>query len=98
MTDNVPFTVCQKKLQKLKCPAGYLINIISAEMIVTADSSCEPSQKTCSESATKTVAGLCAGKDACNVYASGTRLPTCEDKVADAWLIDFNCVPDATDG
>lgn len=71
-----------------------MINVISAEMIITSDGSCEPTKKQCSESATKAMSGLCNNKEVCSAFASSTRLPSCDDKVADVWMIDYNCVPD----
>jgi hypothetical protein len=40
-TSNTIFDVCRLKFRKFTCPKDYLIYIVSAEWVVTSDSSCD---------------------------------------------------------
>lgn len=41
ITENKKFKICNRKQRTWSCPVGYLINLVSAQGILTSDGSCD---------------------------------------------------------
>ena len=73
ITDSIIHDICRSQSQMLKCPPGYVIDIITADYAAKPDGNigagaCVFSQNDCFQSDAATMQNLCAGKTSCIAY------------------------------
>jgi hypothetical protein len=82
----------------LRCPPGYVINIITAEYAAKPDGNigagaCIFDRNDCFQSDASTIQSVCAGKPSCTAYHFTKTLVSCQNRPSAYLHIDYTCIP-----
>ena len=98
VTDPTTYYICRNQLQNLKCPSGYLIDILTANYAakpngnIGADA-CAYDSNDCLQSAVSTLQSTCAGRATCTAYHSAQTLASCQNRPTAYLHIEYACIP-----
>ncbi|CAF4052614.1 unnamed protein product, partial [Adineta steineri] len=98
VTDSTFYDICRSESQFLRCPAGYVIDIITADYAAKPDGNigagaCMYDKKDCFQSDSITIQTICAGQTSCIAYHLGKTLASCQNRPSAYLHIDYTCVP-----
>ncbi|CAF4128413.1 unnamed protein product, partial [Adineta steineri] len=98
VTDSTFYDICRSQSQSLRCPPGYVIDIITADYAAKPDGnigtgSCMYDKNDCFQSDTLTVQTTCAGKPSCTVYHFIRTLTACQSRSAAYLHVHYECIP-----
>lgn len=98
ITDSTIFDICRSQSQVLRCPPGYVIDIITADYAAKPDGNigtgaCVYDKNDCFQNDAITVQTTCAGKPSCTVYHFVRTLTSCQNRPSAYFHIDYNCLP-----
>ncbi|CAF0759624.1 unnamed protein product [Didymodactylos carnosus] len=100
VTQTTLYDICPGQFMQLKCPAGYVIDIV-ASMYATKNPDSDPAQSCvydvndCFVSDGATAQQICGGKTSCIVYYFDKTLASCQNRRSSYLHIDYVCVPNA---
>ena len=98
VTDSTSYYICRSGLQSLRCPAGYVIDILTANYAAKPDGNigagaCVPSPNDCLQSTASNVQSTCAGKTTCTAIHLAQTLASCQNRPTAYLHIEYTCVP-----
>ncbi|UJR23452.1 hypothetical protein I4U23_026456 [Adineta vaga] len=98
VTDSTFHDVCRNQLQNLKCPSGYVIDMITADYAAKANgiidsNSCFYNENDCFQNDASTIQNVCAGKTSCTAYHYAKSLVSCQNRPSAYLHLDYTCVP-----
>ncbi|CAF0929763.1 unnamed protein product [Rotaria sordida] len=103
VTDSTLYDICRGQTQILRCPSGYIIDIITADYAakpngnIGADA-CVYNVNDCFQNDASTFQSVCAGKSSCTAYHNSKTLATCQSRPSAYLHIDYKCVPNDVSG
>ncbi|CAF4171263.1 unnamed protein product, partial [Rotaria magnacalcarata] len=97
-TDTSIYDICRGQLQTLRCPPGYVIDIITADYAAKPDGNigagaCVYDTSDCFQSDSSTVQNVCAGKPSCTAIHFAKTLVACQNRPSAYLHIDYTCIP-----
>ncbi|CAF0779245.1 unnamed protein product [Didymodactylos carnosus] len=98
VTQTTMYDICPSKTETLKCPLGYVIDIV-ASMYGTKNQdigdaqACVYDANDCFINDDTTVQATCAGRSSCVVLHSVRTLASCQNRRSSYLHIDYICVP-----
>ncbi|UJR25447.1 hypothetical protein I4U23_006794 [Adineta vaga] len=98
ITDSSIYDICRGQSQALRCPVGYVIDIITADYAAKPDgstsaSACVYDQNDCFQSDSITIQTVCAGKPSCTAYHFAKTLTACQNRPSAYLHVDYTCIP-----
>ena len=98
VTDPTFYDICRSQLQTLKCPTGYVIDIVTADYAAKlsgtmGSTSCVYNENDCFQSDASTIQNVCAGKTSCSAYHFAKTLASCQNRPSAYLHIDYICIP-----
>ncbi|CAF1401494.1 unnamed protein product [Rotaria magnacalcarata] len=98
VTDTSIYDICRGQLQTLRCPPGYVIDIITADYAAKPDGNigtgaCVYDTSDCFQSDSSTVQNVCAGKPSCTAIHFAKTLVACQNRPSAYLHIDYTCIP-----
>ncbi|CAF1519079.1 unnamed protein product [Adineta ricciae] len=98
VTDSTTYDVCRGKSQILRCPIGYVLDIITADYAAKSEEntdteSCSYSQNDCFQSDSTILRTVCAGKTTCTTYHTSKILTQCQNRASAYFHVIYRCIP-----
>ncbi|CAF0794721.1 unnamed protein product [Didymodactylos carnosus] len=95
VTPSTLSDICSGKSQQLKCPSGYVIDIVTAVYGVkdTLTTNCSYDPGDCFQNDDSTTIVVCAGKNSCLVYYFDKTLTLCHNRKSTYLHLNYTCVP-----
>ncbi|CAF2721674.1 unnamed protein product [Rotaria sp. Silwood2] len=103
VTDSTLYDICRSQQQSLRCPPGYVIDIITADYAAKPDGNigtgaCLYDVNDCFQNDASTIQNTCAGKPSCIAYHFSKTLATCQNRRSAYLHIDYKCIPNVVSG
>ncbi|CAF1605813.1 unnamed protein product, partial [Adineta ricciae] len=98
ITDSTTYDICRGQSQSLRCPAGYVIDIVTADYAAKPDGNtgagaCVYDQNDCFQSDSLTIQTVCAGKPTCTAYHFSKTLTACQNRPTAYFHVTYTCIP-----
>ncbi|CAF4600407.1 unnamed protein product, partial [Rotaria sp. Silwood1] len=103
VTESTLYDICRSQQQTLRCPSGYVIDIVTADYAAkpngnTGAGACVYDVNDCFQNDASTVQSTCAGKASCVAYHFSKTLATCQNRPSAYLHIDYKCIPNDISG
>lgn len=98
VTDTTFYDICHSQWIELKCPIGYVIDILTADHAAKPDGDVDPDNCSynpddCFQSDAPFIQSRCAGLATCFIFHTERTLPTCQNRRSAYLHIQYTCVP-----
>jgi hypothetical protein len=98
ITDSTTNYICRSRQQYLRCPSGYVIDIITARYAAKPDGNigadaCKYDQNDCFQNDASTIQSACAGKTSCVANHYAKNLVSCQNLPTAYLHIEYTCIP-----
>jgi len=98
VTGMTMYDICRSQSQVLRCPAGYVVDIVAADYAAKPDGSitadaCAYDQNDCFQNDVSTMQNVCAGKPTCTAFHFIRTLANCQNRPSAYLHVHYTCVP-----
>ncbi|CAF0789376.1 unnamed protein product [Adineta ricciae] len=102
VTDSTFYDLCRGQLRSLKCPSGYVIDIITADYAAKTDeatdaNACFYDENDCFQSGSSIIENACAGRTSCTAYHYSKTLAACQNRPSAYLHLGYTCVPNTVE-